>query len=238
MPRELIDRSVAAADRTLDILEAFGRNGGRIQRLEDLAKEAGLSADVVSSYLISFERHGYVTKVAEGKYQLGTAVLRLGRAYDRTFDISQHIMPILEELSSVTGESASYYVRNNDRRLCLYRVDSRHALRVSVTPGSFLPLDQSASGTVLREFWKGQAHAGPPAKWVRARAVPDKHFASMSAPVFGIDGELAGALTVSGPLSRFNPVRDAAACKKLLAAAQRLSAKLGAPAPVRHSARR
>jgi DNA-binding IclR family transcriptional regulator len=55
----------------------------------------------------------------------------------------------------------------------------------------------------------------------------------MSAPVFGIDGQLAGALTVSGPSSRFNPARDPAARKKLLVAAQTLSLKLGAPDQVR-----
>jgi len=155
MPRAPGDRSVAAADRALHILEAFVKSDGRVQTLDDLEKHTGLFKSVIFRYLLSFERHGYVTKVAEGKYRLGTSVLRLARAFEKTFDISQHVMPVLEQLGKATGESASYYVRNNDRRLCLYRVDSPNLLRVSVQPGSFLPLDQTASGTVLRQFSTG-----------------------------------------------------------------------------------
>src|SRR3954467_12346613 len=124
MPRAPIDRSVAAADRALNILEAFCSGPGRVQTLDDLEWETGLFKSVICRYLLSFERHGYVTKVEEGKYQLGTAVLRLGRAFERAYDMSQFVMPILQDLSKATGESASYYVRNNDKRLCLYRVDS------------------------------------------------------------------------------------------------------------------
>ena len=152
MPRAPIDGSVAAADRALIILEAFGKGGAQVQTLKDLEKETGLFKSVVCRYLLSFECHGYVTKVGEGRYQLGTAVLRLGRMFEKAFDISQHIMPVLERLSRVTGESSSYNVRNNDRRLCLYRVYSPYTLRVSVAAGSFLPMDQSATAPILREF--------------------------------------------------------------------------------------
>lgn len=230
MPRAPIDRSVAAADRALAILEAFGKAGGQVQSLDDLEKETGLFKSVICRYLLSFERYGYVAKVAEGKYRLGTAVLRLGRAFERAFDMSQQVMPVLEHLSKATRESASYYVRNNDKRLCLYRVDSPYLLRVSVQPGRFLPMDQSASAQVLREYAGGLRSAGPPANWVKVKsnAGPER-FASMSAPVFGVDGQLAGALTLSGPSSRFNPSRDPAARRALLVAAQSLSLKLGAP---------
>src|SRR5258706_6362031 len=141
MPRAPIDRSVAAADRALNILEAFGKGDGRVQTLDDLERETGLFKAVICRYLLSFERHGYVTKVAEGQYQLGTAVLRLGRAFEKTFDISQHVMPVLEQLSRATHESVSYYVRNNDKRVCLYRVDSANTVRVHIQPGNLLPLD-------------------------------------------------------------------------------------------------
>jgi DNA-binding IclR family transcriptional regulator len=223
-----MDRSIAAADRALTILEAFGNGDGSVRTLKELEKETGLFKSVICRYLLSFERRNYVTRLGEGRYQLGTAVSRLRRSFERAVDISQQVMPVLERLSKTTGESASYYVRNVDKRLCLYRVESSNPLRVSVQPGSFLPLDQSASATVLREFSSGIERAGSPESWVRTRSNPALHYASMAAPVFGIEGQLAGALTVSGPSARFNPARDAAVRRKLLLAAQLLSSNLSA----------
>ena len=230
MPRAPVDRSVAAVDRALNLLEAFAQAGGTVQSLDDLEEKTRLFKSVICRYLVSLEKHGYVAKVSDGRYQLGTAVLRLGRAYERSFDISRHVMPVLEELSKATSESASYYVRNNDKRLCLYRVDSPYSLRVSVQPGSFLPMDQSATGQVLREFGTGLKHAGRPAHRTKTSTnVGPEHSSSMSSPVFGVDGHLAGALTVSGPTSRFNPGSNDNARSLLLKAAERLSINLGAP---------
>jgi DNA-binding IclR family transcriptional regulator len=230
MPKAPVDRSVAAVDRALNLLEAFAEAAGSIQSLDDLEKKTGLFKSVLCRYLMSFEKRGYVAKVGDGKYQLGTAVLRLGRTYERSFDIARHVMPILEELSKATRESASYYVRNNDVRMCLYRVDSPYSLRVSVQPGSFLPMDQSATGQVLRNFGTGMKHVERSADWVKASTnVGPEHSSSMSSPVFGVDGHLAGALTVSGPTSRFKPASNEAARTLLRAAAHNLSIKLGAP---------
>ena len=232
MPKAPVDRSVAAVDRALNLLEAFAEGAGAVQSLDELEKKTGLFKSVLCRYLMSFEKRGYVSKISDGKYQLGTAVLRLGRTYERSFDIARHVMPILEDLSKSTSESASYYVRNNDARMCLYRVDSPYSLRVSVQPGSFLPMDQSATGNVLRDFGTGIKHIERSTNWVRTSTnVGPEHSSSMSSPVFGVDGHLAGALTVSGPTSRFNPASNEAAKTLLLKAAHDLSIKLGAQMP-------
>jgi len=216
----------------LNLLEAFAEAGGTVQTLDELEQKTKLFKSVICRYLVSLEKRGYVAKVSEGRYQLGTAVLRLGRSFERSFDISRHVMPTLEALARATGESASYYVRNNDKRLCLYRVDSPYSLRVSVQPGSFLPMDQSATGQVLRAFGTGLEHAGPSDQWVRTSTnVGPEHSSSMSSPVFGVDGHLAGALTLSGPTSRFNSTLDKKTQSRLLAAAHALSIKLGASLP-------
>jgi hypothetical protein len=91
-------------------------------------------------------------------------------------------------------------------------------------------MDQSATGQVLRNFGTGMKHVERSADWVKASTnVGPEHSSSMSSPVFGVDGHLAGALTVSGPTSRFKPASNEAARTLLRAAAHNLSIKLGAP---------
>ena len=59
---------------------------------------------------------------------------------------------LLEELVARTGETAAFYVRRGEQRLCLYRVDSPHLLRMHVRVGDALPLDNSGIAQVLRAF--------------------------------------------------------------------------------------
>lgn len=232
MPRAPVDRSVAAVDRTLSILDAFVEGGGS-RTLTQLEQQTGLFKSVICRYMLSFERSGYIEKIGEAQYQLGPRASRLGRAHERSLNLSEALMPVLTMLSAETMESASFYIHDSGRRLCLYRVDSPRSLRVSVQPGSSLPIDRSATGQVFKRYV------------IKGATAPDKlddeditsssdvgpdETSSMSVPIFGPGERFMGAMTISGPTSRFDPVSHAKARVKLLGAAQKLCIKLGARA--------
>ncbi len=230
MPRTPVDRSVAAVDRTLSILDAFVEGGGS-RTLSQLEEQTGLFKSVICRYMLSFERSGYILKVGEAQYQLGPKAAHLGSTYDRALNLSDVVMPVLEMLAAETTESASFYVHDNGKRLCLYRVDSPRSLRVSVQPGSTLPIDKSATGQVFKLYAVSSTPApdalGDSHITASSNVGPDET-SSMSIPIFGLGDRLLGALTVSGPTSRFNPVTQFKARQKLLGAAQKLSVTLGA----------
>lgn len=230
MPRSPVDRSVTAVERTFTILGAF-LDGGGILTLPELEQKTGLFKSVIWRYLISFERHGYIFKRDDGKYQLGVTALRLGKTYEKTFDISQHVLPALQRLADATGESASYYVRENDMRLCLYRVEAPRSLRVSVAPGSLWPLDETATGQIFRRYADGYAppeDGDPRAFLTHSVNIGREETSSTSAPVFGLNNTLTGALTVSGPTSRYDSRNNETARGMLVREAAALSARLGA----------
>ncbi|WP_167668845.1 IclR family transcriptional regulator [Allopusillimonas soli] len=225
-----MDRAVAAAERTLSILEAFMKKGG-IVSLPELERETGLFKSVICRYLLSFERHGYAFKRSDGKYQLGVSALRLGKTYEKAFDAAHHITPLLQRLATATQESASYYVRQNDLRLCLYRVESPRSLRVSVQPGSLWPIDETATGRIFQRFSSERPeHDILPEQGFLAHSsnIGQEETSSLSAPVFGVDNLLMGALTISGPTSRFDPLANSEARQLLVAAAKELSREFGA----------
>ena len=230
MAQPLVDRSVAAADRALSILDAFAEGNG-VCSLPELTEATGLFKSVICRYLISFERCGYVFKRPDGRYQLAAQALRLGKAYEKALDLSQHVLPVLQELVAQTQESSSFYVRQGDKRLCLYRVDSPFALRVTIQPGTILPMDDAATALVLARFSPGpdaRKHQDP-SEFIQGSAnKPRQDFtASISIPVFGLDDKLVGALTLSGPVSRFDPFDCEAERACLARAAIGLSAQLG-----------
>jgi DNA-binding IclR family transcriptional regulator len=137
-------------------------------------------------------------------------------------------MPVLHDLVARTQESAAFYVRHEDRRLCQFRIDSPRIVRDHARVGDVLPLDRGAAGRLLLAF-SGARGA------IFDRIRRDRHamlsgdrvpeVAGIAAPVFDVGGQLAGALTLSMPAHRLNPDQ----LPHVMAAASRLSERLGAP---------
>ncbi|HEY8610649.1 MAG TPA: helix-turn-helix domain-containing protein, partial [Roseomonas sp.] len=142
---------VASAGRALTLLSAF-RKGDDAVTLAELTDRTGLVKTTVMRLAISLEEHGYLVRLPDGSYRLGAELFRLGSVYQQSFRVEAYVMPALEKLVAETSESASFYVRSGEHRLCLYRVDSPHRLRLHVRQGDMLPMDNSAIAQVLRIF--------------------------------------------------------------------------------------
>jgi DNA-binding IclR family transcriptional regulator len=198
-------RPVAAAERALLILDAFAARQQSLT-LGEIAEATGLFKSVILRYLISFEAMSYLRRRPGGRYQLDIKALQLGRAFENTFDAREAINATLVRLRDESGESGFFYVREGESRVCVMGADSPQSLRVSRKIGAPIPLDSTSISEVLREF----AHGAPDGRQVDASMVRrsigehDVLTASVSAPVFDRDGALMGALTVSGPIGRFD----------------------------------
>jgi DNA-binding IclR family transcriptional regulator len=219
---------VASAGRALTLLSAFGRGDDAVT-LAELTARTGLVKTTIMRLAISLEEHGYLNRLPDGSYRLGAEVFRLGSVYQQSFRVEAHVMPALEKLVAETSESASLYVRSGEHRLCLYRVDSPHRLRLHVRQGDMLPMDNSAIAQVLRTF--GIVPLPPEAA---ATTVPlytggerDPHVAGMATPVFGPGESFAGALCLTGPVTRLTREAAERASPTLLQVAADLTRSLG-----------
>lgn len=196
---------VAAVERALSIFSAFSSTEPTLT-LADISAHTGLQKSTALRLLATLERHSYIIRLHDGRYQLGIMTMHLGSVYQAGFHGEEHILSALKQLSGETGESATYYVRQGDQRLCLLRVHSHHLLRDVVNPGDLLPMNETSAAQVLRDFdgvsW-GQARMEPDLLVRATSRVGETMTASISAPVFSPDG-LMGALTVSGPVGRFD----------------------------------
>ncbi|WP_431272140.1 IclR family transcriptional regulator [Dankookia sp. P2] len=223
---------VASADRALTVLSAF-RKGDRALSLAELAARTGLVKSTIMRLAVSLEAHGFLARTEDGEYRLDAEVLRLGTIYTQSFRMEAHVMPVLEELVARTGETAAFYVRRGEQRLCLFRADSPHLLRMHVRVGDALPLDNSAIAQVLRAF-----SPRPLPTYVAALDLPivtmgatDPHTGAIATPVFGPGERVAGALSLSAPVSRWTPEAVAAARPVLAEAAATLTRRLGGEMP-------
>ena len=175
---------------------------------------------------------GFLERDAHLVYRLGRRVWQLGQVYRQQFGFEDIVRPVVAQLRDETGESASFYVREGAERVCLIRENSRQIVRHHVDEGARLSLAQGVVGRVLLAFSgaKGAEMVAIRAAGHLAAGGREPDTASVAAPVLDGAGVLTGAVVVSGPLSRFDAVRQAAALGRVLQACKVLEAALPRPA--------
>ena len=203
---------VSALERGLAVLDALAEAGAPIP-LAELARRTGFHKSTLLRVLASLERCRYAVRTPDGRYRLGPVVLRLGQAYSRSFDLRAAIEPALVRLAAATHEAASFFIREGEGRVAIARVEGRQEVRDVVTIGAVLPL-QGAAGHVLRLFEAGPRPDLPQAQASFGERTPE--VGALSAPVFRQGGVLAGALTLSGTVTRFRDETHRAAMTKIL----------------------
>lgn len=222
-------QGVAAVERALEIMSVF-LSAEEPVRLSDIASSTGLYKSTILRLLASLERYGYVRRLSDGRYQIGPTSFSLGRAYQNAFKLSDFVVPVLRRLVAEGTESASFHVREGDVRVCLFRVESEHSTVDKLSEGDLLPLERGAPGRILLAFDGAEGDAFEEVRRNRftvSHGERDTHCAAVSAPVFGAGGRIVGALSLSGPASRFTDDRVEWLTQKVLEAADQLTRALG-----------
>jgi DNA-binding IclR family transcriptional regulator len=223
---------VAAVNRALTILGAFEPSDQRLT-LAELAQRTKFYKSTILRIARSLLRHGYLQRLDDGNYQIGPTPLMLGAIYQRSLRLGDILLPLMHELADQTGESVSFYSRHGDVRVCLHRVDSKHAVRDHVREGDVLPLDRGSGGHILRAF---SGAKGEPYEAIRKEhcyasvGERDGETVGISVPIFGSGQLLLGALTLAGPRSRIDETFIANARAQLLRVAVRATSALGGAA--------
>jgi DNA-binding IclR family transcriptional regulator len=222
------DGGVGTLDRALSILAAFTQDQPT-PSLAQLAQATRLHKSTLLRMLASLVHAHLVIRLADGRYALGAEVERLQRVRAASVSTESLVMPVLQALAEQTGESSSYWVRQGDQRLCLFRVESSRPVRDHLHTGALLPLQRGAGGRVILAFSgaRGAVYAALRREGVAVMAGDrDPEVAGVAAPVFDADGALAGAITLSMPAQRL----QAQWAGPVKAAAQRLTRLLGGTA--------
>jgi len=222
---------VDAVDRALTVMGCFTPTGAQSLSLAEIAAASGIYKSTILRLLGSLIAFGYVVRQPDGRYRLGPACWRVGAAYRRAFTLEDVVGDILDALMAETGETASYYIRDGDQRICLARREPPRAIRHAIVEGVAAPLDRGASGRVIRAW----SHDATPedadlraAGFALSLGERDPDVAALAVPLFDVGGALLGALSVSGLRSRFDDAAQATIHAALVAAQSRLGAAIAA----------
>jgi DNA-binding IclR family transcriptional regulator len=207
----VVPRSVG---RVLDLLEIVLAADGC--SLTAAANAAALTPTSALRHLRALEARGYLVRDEGGLYGVGPTMVRLsagvraGASIDHLIDAAR---PVLDELATLTGESAYLAVADGDTATYVACAESARAIRHVGWVGQHVPLATTALGAALQQ-------PGTPA--VRVGALErDITAVSCALPA---TGELRTAISVVGPSQRLDGDALSVATGAVAAAARRLAA--------------
>ena len=220
----VMKKRVESVERALTILDSFEEPGQELS-LAELSARTGYYKSTILRLCGSLEHFGYLLRQADGGFRLGARLWRLGSLYRKEFLPAAVIRPALVRLREISGETASFYVRNGDHRICLYRLNADRPIRHHLEEGDRLPLQHGAAGRLLLAFTEQNRHGASAireAGFTISLGERDPDIAAIAVPVFDLAGNISGALTVSGLKLRF----DQEMCDRCLPEMKRIAGEI------------
>lgn len=139
--------NMRSLSRAMEVFAELQR-AERPQRLSDLARACGMSPPTTLRILRVLQDFGMVSQ-SDKSYRIGPAVVPAARSYLENDPLVVSSRPILQQLATQTGLTASLYTRLGQERILVARVDGEAPLRYDLPLGKRLPLTSGAAGKIL-----------------------------------------------------------------------------------------
>ena len=139
--------NMRSLSRALEVFAELQR-AERPQRLSDLARACGMSLPTTLRILRVLQDFGMVSQT-DKSYRIGPAVLPAARSFLENDPLVVSARPVLQQVASQTGLTASLYTRLGFERILVARVDGEAPLRYDLPLGKRLPLTLGAAGKIL-----------------------------------------------------------------------------------------
>lgn len=240
------------------MLEACGGDGGELQ-LTEVARMTGLPKSSAHRIISQLVDCGMLERVGD-HFRIGTHMFELGARSAHSRVLRQWAMPFLVELYERTHETVHLGTRAGREVLYIEKICGRRRAPAPVTTGvgARLPLPCTAMGKLILAFsprglvldviahgWDRRTPhtiTDPDALQRELAAVAqdgiafdrqESHVgaACVAAPIFRPDGVLVAALSVTGPVTRFDPGQVAPSARLCAVAISRALARVGASRP-------
>lgn len=244
---------VQSVDRALLLMELLATHGQA--GVTELAAELGVHKSTVSRLISVLEARGFVEQVSErGKYRLGFAIPRLARSTTAQLDLVKQSQPACDALALESGETTNVAILDGAEIVNVVEAVGPAGIALRTWIGQRCPAYATSSGKVLLAALDGaELAARLPARlesfteatvptraaleaelrtvrergWASVREELEVGLNAVAAPVYDHDGEVVAALSVSGPSYRLADGEFEDVAKRTIAAAERISRRLG-----------
>jgi IclR family acetate operon transcriptional repressor len=220
--------------------------------LQQITKATGLPPSTCQRLVHNLVREGFLDR-EDDRFRIGLGLVRWAAPGSFGLDLVQLTRPVLRDLRDETGETACLYVRDGGFRTVVALAETRHVVMRLFMVGMVMVLHAGSAGKVFMAYDPAARRAAVSQGLTRLTPrttvdidLLDKQLeevrelgyaasfeerdsgtASISAPVFGMSGELAAVLGIGAPTQRLGPTDVGRLAPAVQAAAERASRQLG-----------
>lgn len=237
----------------LNALEFLARNPGD-HSLAQLVEVLGLQKSNVHRTLATLIEAGFVRPgAARGSYRASLKLWDLGSLVSAQLDVRSFALPAMQALSAQTGESIILGVKEGNEVVYIERCLPIRPLASNLRVGDRTPVHTTAMGKVLLAFGPAAELEQLPARLPRhsaatitsrarlkqeleavrrqghaiSRGELVQEIGGIAAPIFGRDGAICAALSISSPMSR-QTAKEKAYVDLVVGAASKVSDSIAA----------
>jgi DNA-binding IclR family transcriptional regulator len=243
---------VQSVDRALAILDILATRGEA--GVTEIAAELDVHKSTAFRLIGALENRRLVEQVAErGKYRLGFGIVRLAGATTARLDLPRESQPVCERLAGELDETVNVAIMDSGQATNITQVYGTAAVTTRNWIGQRTPLHATSSGKVLlawapeedleaaldtlerytpntvtsrskllAELDEIRAHG-----WGSTAEELEIGLNAVAAPIYGGNGEVVAAVSVSGPAYRLTVESFGELAEKLCAGAAEISSRIG-----------
>lgn len=243
-----LERAFAILEEVASCREGIG--------LAEISRKVGLHTSTTFHLLRTMVALGYIRQSPETKrYRIGRPLFSLAAGALDELQLVSLATPVLEDLSSATGESGHFAVRSGESVVVIAKTSGHGAFQLTDRVGVVRPAHCTALGKVLLAALSGEQRERFLAGHVLGAHTPNTitdpdhlrreldevaragvafddgelsaEVRCIAVPVHDFTGQVAGALGISGPVWRLSLQAMHGNVDRVRAAATRLSLDLG-----------
>ena len=246
---------IQSLERAFAILDCFQDSQPELG-VREIARQLDLHPSTVGRILTTLNSLGVLNQDNETRrYRIGPKVLKWCAVFTSTIDLQTEARPYMQELQKITEETISLDIPNGHTRICIERIESPQSLRWVKQLGEIMPFYASASGRILLSYMSPTQKSEILKNMTFEQLTPytttdpdlfneeleltkSRGFAvseservegvsCVAAPIFGVKGEILGALTISGPSTRFSEEKIQEHAELLIKTTNQISQAMG-----------
>lgn len=200
--------------------------------VREIARRVNLSSSATGRLLAAMKDLGILSQNPETRaYAIGSRLLTWAGVYSASLDLRNKALPAIHALHQSTSETISLYVLDGDERVCIERLESPHSVRIVARLGRRLPLYAGSAGKAILAYLPPERQeaiiGGAPLQPLTPMTITDPRVlrqelasvrasgcavshgewladaSGVAAPILDHQGQPVGAISISGPVSRF-----------------------------------
>lgn len=241
------------ADRTADVLLLFDDKRPVLSAAE-VSRLLGMTRSTTYRYLQTLRSYGLVEEdEVRGGFRLGPRVYQLARVARQGLGLPEIAMPFMRDLSQKTGEAVLLTRRWGAMVVCVERVESTQAVRLSYDRGMAHGAHAGASAKILLAYaeadeierilngpllrYNERTVMDPTTLRAQLRQIREQGYAvtdgevdegvrGIGAPIFKPDGRITAGLSICGPTFRLEDSSLPAIVRQVREAAEAITRRL------------